>query len=50
MAIGLGFGNGIPQDRFGGSAPPVPVGDFIVLENGFDKMLLENNVDLMIIE
>ena len=48
MAIGLGIGNGIPQNRLGNSAPPPVVGDFIVLENGFDKMLLENNVDLMI--
>ena len=38
----------IPVEPGAGSAPPV--GSFIILENGVDFMLTENNADLMIRE
>ena len=33
-----------------GSGAPGPITNFIILENGVDQMLTENNADLMIRE
>jgi hypothetical protein len=48
--MGYGIGNGIPSNIGGNSKPPGPVTDFIVLETGFDKMITEDGIDLMIKE
>ena len=47
LALALGI-DALPVAQ--GSGTPGPITNFIILENGVDQMLTENNADLMIRE